>query len=58
MERNWDKISSEKSDKLQELSYQIATELFEEGFSEEVVYTFLHKTVGIGLYEAEVEMIL
>lgn len=55
MQQSWTDINLENSNKLQEISYQIAKELLEEGFSEDVIYTFLHKTVGVGLYDAIVE---
>ena len=55
MQQSWTDINLENSNKLQEISYQIAKELLEEGFSEEVIYTLLHKTVGVGLYDAIVE---
>lgn len=51
-------VDSDKYESLKELAYKISTELFEEGFSKDSVYTFLHTVVGVALYEAEIGRLL
>ena len=37
---------------------KVASELFEEGFSETTIYAFLHKTVTVALYVAEIDTMM
>lgn len=50
----YDDIPHEQYKELKEFVYNIAKELYEQGFTNEVIYTFIHKSAGVGLYEAEV----
>lgn len=58
MDKKYDDVDTEKYEELKAMSYQIAKKLFADGFSKDSIYTFLHVTVGIGLYEAEVDSAL
>jgi hypothetical protein len=58
MSKKYDDIDSEKYETLKNMSYQMAKELFEDGFSKDSIYTFLHIVVGIGLYCAECDFAL
>ena len=54
MSKTYNDIDAEKYETLKTMAYTISKELFNDGFSKDSIYTFLHTVVGIGLYEAEV----
>lgn len=53
MKRFDDLIGDERYNILQYESNKIALELFKEGFTKDIVYTFLHKTVDAGMHKVE-----
>ena len=44
-----------KYDEVCKVIKKVASELFKEGFSETMIYAFLHKTVDVALYDAEID---
>ena len=44
-----------KYEEVQGVIRKVASELFKEGFSETMIYAFLHKTVDVALYDAEID---
>ena len=52
--KTYDDIPHEKYKELKEVVYNIAKELYEHDFTNEAIYTFIHKSAGVGLYKAEV----
>lgn len=44
-----------KGKKIDDVVRAVAHELFEEGYSETLVYAFLHKTVDLALYHASID---
>lgn len=58
MSKTYDDINVAKYKELQDVSYKIAEELMLNGFSKEVIYTFLHKSIDLSMYRAECCVVL
>lgn len=56
MDKQHNDVNEDSYNTLRNVSYKISKELLKDGFSEDSIYTFLHKTVGIGLYEAQIDV--
>ena len=54
----YDDIDTEKYTELEDIAYKTASKMLKEGFTKEAIYTFLHTTVGVGLYYAECDYVL
>lgn len=47
-------ISHEKYEQLETIVKEMSKELFDEGYSKDSIYTFIHTTADVGIYEAEI----